>query len=292
MDRSVKLSDIRMHYLDSGGDGPLLILLHGWPQTSRCWQSVIPMLAEEYRVVAPDMRGYGLTDKPTHGYDKKTMARDIAELMEHLGYDTARIVGHDRGARVGHRFAIEYPHLLTHLTVLDIVPTLHTFRNGTTESARRFWHWLFHMQADLPELLVGPRIPEYLNFFFERWTVQRHALEDAIPEYIEAYSRPGALRAGFADYRATPEDLEHDAADLDSGNTVDIPVQVLWGDGGLPAGMDVVDAWTPFAPRAFGQAVADCGHFIAEEQPRALVDLLKPYLASTTGSASAPYPEG
>src|SRR5690606_20939208 len=131
MHHSVKLSKIRMHYLDSGGEKPLLLLLHGWPQTSRCWEPVIPMLTEEYRVVAPDLRGYGLTDKPTDGYDKKTMAGDVAELIKHLGYDSARIVGHDRGGRVGHRFAIDYPELVTHLTVLDIVPTLHTFRNGT-----------------------------------------------------------------------------------------------------------------------------------------------------------------
>src|SRR5690606_37839857 len=121
-------------------------------------------------------------------------------------------------------------------------------------------------------------ISEYLGFFFERWTVQRHALQEALPHYVEAYSRPGALRAGFADYRATPQDLEDDGADLNSGNIVRIPVQVLWGDGGLPAGMDVVEAWKPFAPEAFGEPVKDCGHFVAEEQPRALVELLRPYL--------------
>lgn len=269
-----------MSYRDTGGEKPLLLLLHGWPQTSQCWEAVIPALAEDYRVVAPDLRGYGHTDKPRGGYDKKTMAGDIRELIEHLGYSSARIVGHDRGARVAHRFALDHRDLVTHLTLLDIAPTLHMFRSGTMDLAQGYWHWLFHMKDDLPELLVGPQIEAYLRFFFERWTLQRNALEAAVPDYVKAFSRPGALRAGFDDYRATDVDLIHDAESLDAGHTVDLPVQVLWGDHGLVAGHDVIAAWKPFAPLAWGGPIAECGHFIPEEQPSVLVEMLRRHLAS------------
>lgn len=279
MMKTVDLPNLRMSYRDTGGDLPLLVLLHGWPQTSQCWDQVIPALAEDFRVVAPDLRGYGHSDKPRIGYDKRTMAQDIRQLVDHLGHVSVRIVGHDRGARVAHRFALDHPDMLTHLTLLDVAPTLHTFRKGTTSTAQNYWHWLFHMKDDLPELLVGENIEAYLRFFFERWTMQRDAVEPAIPDYVTAFSRPGALRAGFDDYRATDIDLLHDGADHDAGTTVNIPVQLLWGDHGLVSGIDVIAAWKPFAPHAFGTPLVDCGHFLPEEQPSKLTEKLRPYLA-------------
>ena len=280
MAQVTRLKNLTMSYSDTGGSAPLVVLLHGWPQTSQCWEAVIPALAEEYRVVAPDLRGYGLTDKPRSGYDKKTMAQDVRQLVEHLGYSSFRLIGHDRGARVGHRFALDHPEMLTHLTLLDIAPTLYMHREGTTAMAQGYWHWFFHMQEDLPELLVGPRIDEYLRFFFERWTYQRARLEAVIPDYVRAFSRPGALRAGFDDYRAFERDVAHDGEDFDAGATVPLPVQVLWGDHGLVAGRDLVDIWKPFAPEAFGEPIPECGHFIPEEQPEILIRTLRSYLRS------------
>lgn len=176
---------------------------------------------------------------------------------------------------MAHRFALDHPDTLTHLTLLDIAPTLHTFSKGTPATAQNYWHWLFHMKDDLPELLVSGNIDAYLRFFFERWTLQRDVLEPAIPDYVKAFSRPGALRSGFDDYRATDVDLRHDAVDRDAGTTVDLPVQLIWGDHGLVAGFDVLDAWKPFAPHAFGEPLADCGHFLPEEQPGELVRRLR-----------------
>jgi haloacetate dehalogenase len=280
VEAAIRLPDLTMNYRDSG-DGPLLVLLHGWPQTSYCWRLVEPLLAPQFRVVAPDLRGYGLTDKPQDGYDKRRMAQDIRDLVDALGYDTVRLVGHDRGARVAHRFALDHPEVLTHLTLLDIVPTLHAFRTGTPETSQGYWHWLFHLRRDLPELLVGANIDGYLRYFFEQWTVQRHAVEDAVDHYVTAFSRPGALRAGFEDYRATiPHDLGHDAADHEAGRVVEIATQVLWGEAGLSAGPDVLEVWRAYAPQVSGGPVADCGHFLAEEQPEQLAELLLPYLTS------------
>lgn len=278
MMKTVQLEALKMSYSDTGGSKPLLLLLHGWPQTSKCWARIIPKLSQDYRVVAPDLRGYGLTDKPRSGFDKKTMAKDIRQLVESLGSESVRIVGHDRGARVAHRFALDHEDLITHLSLLDIVPTLHTFRNGTLATAEGYWHWLFHMKDDLPELLISSHIDKYLRFFFERWTLQRERIETVIPDYVRAFSKPGALRAGFDDYRATHVDLEHDAVDFEDGNTVKIPIQLLWGDHGLVAGQDVVQAWKPFAPNAYGESVTDCGHFIPEEQPTYLIEMLKSHL--------------
>ena len=279
METSIRLPDLTLSYRDSG-EGQLLILLHGWPQTSYCWRLVEPLLASHFRVVAPDLRGYGLTDRPRGGYDKRRMAQDVRDLVDALGYDQVRLVGHDRGARVAHRFALDHPDLITHLTVLDILPTLYAFRTGTPETSQGYWHWLFHLQPDLPELLVGPNVDAYLRYFFERWTVQRGAVEEAIGHYVTAFSRPGALRAGFDDYRATiPDDLADDAADHEAGTVVSVPTQVLWGDQG-EVGTDPLAVWKPFAPNLSGQAVLDCGHFIPEEQPGSLVELLLPHLHS------------
>lgn len=278
METAIRLPDLTMNYRDSG-EGPLLVLLHGWPQTSYCWRLVEPLLGAHFRVVAPDLRGYGLTDKPLTGYDKRRMAQDVRDLVDALGYDTVRLVGHDRGARVAHRFALDHPDVLSHLSLLDIAPTLHTFRNGTPETAKGYWHWLFHLQPDLPELLVGANIDSYLRYFFDKWTVQRRAVEEAVDHYVTAFSRPGALRAGFEDYRATiPDDLDHDAADRDAGTVIGIPTQVLWGEAGLAARIDVLGAWRPFAPDVTGQPVPACGHFLPEKQPQLLTDLLLPYL--------------
>jgi haloacetate dehalogenase len=272
MQTSIALSEITMNYR-SAGEGPLMVLLHGWPQTSLCWRHVMPALAEHFHVVAPDLRGYGRTDKPVGDYSKRRMAQDIRELVDALGYDELRLVGHDRGARVAHRFALDHGDVLSHLTLLDIKPTLHAFRRGTAETAAGHWHWLFHQRADLPELLVGSDIEAYLRYFFVDWAFQRARVEEEISSYVAAFSEPGALRSGFDDYRATSVDLEHDQRDYDRGRRVELPVQILWGDRGQAAG-DVLEAWEPFAPRRAGQAVSECGHFIPEEQPTELTELL------------------
>lgn len=153
---TARLSKIKMSYVDTGSDQQLLVLLHGWPQTAQCWERIIPALAKDYRVVAPDLRGYGLSDKPQRGYEKKSMAQDVRELIDALGFAQARIVGHDRGARVGHRFALDYPESITHLTVLDVAPTLHTFRGSSPAVAQKYWHWLFHIAAG-PARIAGRR---------------------------------------------------------------------------------------------------------------------------------------
>ena len=272
------VNGIRMHYVRADS-GPAVLLLHGWPQTWYCWRTVIPLLADAFTVIAPDLRGYGQSDKPPSGYDKRTMARDVRELVRGLGFERVSVVGHDRGARVGHRFGLDYPEDVDRLAVLDVVPTREMFRRPDAGIARGYWHWLFHLQHDLPELLVGANIEAYLRFFFERWTYNRPAVEEAIPEYVRAFSAPGALRAGFDDYRATfPDDMDSDDASAEEGRRLTMPVLALWGAAGLPARLPVLEIWREYAPDVRGHALPDCGHFLPEEQPAALVKELRAFL--------------
>ncbi|RZQ64345.1 alpha/beta fold hydrolase [Amycolatopsis suaedae] len=272
------VNGIRMYY-ERAGDGPPVVLLHGWPQTSYCWRKIIPPLAEQHTVLAPDLRGYGRSDKPRGGYDKRTMATDVAELVTSLGFDTVDVVGHDRGGRVAHRWALDRPEQVRRLAVLDIIPTREMWRRLDAGIGRGYWHWLFHLQPDLPELLAGKDVGAYLGYFFERWTHRRDGLEpEAIAEYVRAFSAPGALRAGFDDYRASfPDDAEHDEAD--AGRLLPMPVLALWGSHGLLGSLPTADIWRSYAEDVTALGIPDCGHFLAEEQPDAVTEQLLAFLS-------------
>jgi pimeloyl-ACP methyl ester carboxylesterase len=273
------VNGIRMHYVREG-EGPPVVLLHGWPQTWFCWRTLMPLLAGRFTLIAPDLRGYGLSDKPAGGFDKRTMAADVRALVHHLGHERVALVGHDRGARVAHRYALDHPGEVERLAVLDVIPTRAMFARIDQQLARGFWHWLFHLQPDLPELLVGGNIEAYLRWFFERWTHNRPPVEEAVPEYVRAFSAPGALRAGFHDYRATfPDDLDADDASAAAGAKLTMPLLALWGATGLTGTLPVVDIWREYATDVDGEAIGECGHFLPEEQPAVVADRLLRFLA-------------
>ena len=163
--RTVRANGIRQHYLDAG-EGPPIIVLHGFPETSFAWRYQIPVLSTRYRVIAPDLRGYGETDKPATGYDKRNMARDIFELARSLGIETFAPVGHDRGARVATRLAKDHPQIVDRLVVMDNLPTRLISRNMSTETARAYWFFFFHLVPDLPEALIAGREDIWLRHFF------------------------------------------------------------------------------------------------------------------------------
>ncbi|MBB5777602.1 alpha/beta fold hydrolase [Nonomuraea jabiensis] len=273
-----QVDGIRLHYTRAG-DGPLVVLLHGWPQTSHCWRHIVGPLAAEFTVVAPDLRGYGLSDKPAGGYDKRRMAADMAELVDALGFERAAVVGHDRGARVAHRWGLDRPDQVGKVAVLDIVPTREMFRRLDASVAAGYWHWLFHLQPDLPERLVGHDVRGYLEYFFERWTYNRHGLPaEAVDFYVQAFGRPGALRAGFDDYRAHERDLALDDEDAAAGRRLTMPVLALWGSVGLPARLPSEEIWREYADDVTAAEIPECGHFIAEERPEVLLAHLREFL--------------
>jgi len=263
----------RIHYRRLGA-GPAMVLLHGFPQTGHMWRKTMPALARRFTVVAPDLRGYGDSDKPAGGYDKRTMAGDVADVIAALGLAPVVLVGHDRGARVAHRFALDHPALLTHLVLLDIAPTYDVFRTMDARSARQRWHWLFHLVPDLPEALVAGREDVYLRFLFRAWSLDPAAIEEeAVQEYVRCFRLPGGMRAAFEDYRAGGGiDLEHDAADRD--RLVDAPTLVLWGAGRAPQSADMLGVWKARCRHVEGHVVEGSGHFIPEERPDAVVDAI------------------
>ena len=273
------VNGIRMHYVTQGS-GPPVVLLHGWPQTWYEWRHLIPRLAERYTVIAPDLRGYGMSDKPRDGYDKRTMASDVHELVRQLGFERIRLVGHDRGARVAHRYALDYGDDVERAAFLDIIPTRAAFADMDAEAARRHWHWFFHAQPDLAELLVSQNVEAYLRWFYEKLTVQRQAIDaEAIAAYVHAFSQPGALRAGFDDYRGWWNgDREADDASAAAGEKLRMPILVLWGgarqltEGGTP-----VDVWREYAMDVQGGPIEDCGHFLPEEQPELTLSRLREF---------------
>ena len=261
-----------------GGKGAPLVLLHGYPQTGQMWRKVAPSLLTDFQVVCPDLRGYGDTEKPRDGYDKRTMARDIHQLMEVLGHKRYAVVGHDRGARVAHRLALDYPDSVTKLCVLDIVPTHTVFRNTGKDLAAAYWHWFYFQVPDLPELMIGSAPGAFLRYMLRGWTFRAGAIEEAmVQEYVQAFTIPGTIRAGLEDYRAAAtRDIEDDERDL--AMKVRCPVLVIWGEHGkMHTLFDVLGSWRDKALDVRGHPLP-CGHFIPEEAAVELLADLRPFL--------------
>jgi pimeloyl-ACP methyl ester carboxylesterase len=270
---------IRQHYLDAGRGAPV-VLLHGFPETNFAWRFQIPVLAEHFRVIAPDLRGYGETDKPAGGYDKRNMARDLRELLRELGIEKIALVGHDRGARVATRFAKDYPDVVDRLVVMDNVPTRIVAREFNAAVARSYWFFIFNQVPDLPEALIAGREDVWLRHLFSDWCYNPLAIDgDAFRTYVDAYHRPGALRGAMSDYRANAEDVAQDQVDADV--KIACPTLSLWGADFHAVGkmFDMAAIWAEMASDLRTLAIPECGHLPQEEQPEivnaALLDFLQ-----------------
>ncbi len=277
-----------------GGDPakPPVVLLHGFPQTHVMWAGIAGELARDYRVLVPDLRGYGASGivavEPDHAQmSKRAMAGDIVALMAHLGHDQFAVVGHDRGARVAYRLALDHAAHVTRLAVLDIVPTSAMWAAMNATTAMDCYHWMFLAQpAPLPETLIGGAPALYLDHTLASWTATKSLgafSADALAHYRAAFARPERIAACCEDYRAGWHfDRLCDEEDRAAGRTIDCPMLVLWGRAGLPAG--AVDAgttpltvWRQWAVDVEGEAI-DSGHFIPEENPAATVVALGRFL--------------
>ena len=267
-----------------GGSGPPLLLLHGYPQTHVLWHELAPRLAEDFTVVAADMRGYGDSSKPPDGdnhagYSKRAMAQDQVELMEALGFESFAVVGHDRGARVTHRLALDHPDRVERIALLDIVPTRKMFESFGKDLATASYHWFFLIQApDLPERMIGADPDYYLEQKLARWSAPGFEFAPAaVAEYRRCFRAPGTVHATCEDYRAGASiDLEHDEADID--HRLGCPLLVLWGEQGrIAKAFDVLETWRERADDVRGRAVPGA-HFPAEEAPRETLAELVPFL--------------
>jgi len=268
------------------GTGPALLLLHGFPQTHLIWHKVAERLSAKYTVVALDLRGYGASSKPADSdgshskYAKSAMARDCATAMARLQHTTFFVAGHDRGGRVAHKLAVDYPDRVRRLLVLDIAPTLAMYEAADRVFATWYWHWFFLIQpAPFPERLILAA-PDVMVA-----KLLRMPAGDFHPEAHAAYAaqlRDGAaVHAMCEDYRAaSSRDLEEARDDLQSGRKIKCPVKVIWGAKGLiQIKFNAVDEWKKVCDNAdvTGEAF-DCGHYIPEEKPDELLAAIEEFM--------------
>lgn len=260
-----QVNGIRIHYVKMG-KGPLLILLHGWPQTWYEWDKVMPPLASKFTVIAPDLRGLGLSEKTPTGYDKHTIANDIAALIKHFGESSAFVVGHDMGGKTAYVLSLLYPELVKKLVLVDCMPP----GSENMDSAKGgMWHYGFHMAADFPEMLTKNREKEYISAQMRKWSHKKEAITpEAIAEYAKYYATPGGMTAGFNYYRALPEDAKFVSAYSDK--KFSMPVLTIAGRYGVSD--NLFKAMKSKADNLNGVIVEDSGHFVPEESPTFLVE--------------------
>jgi haloacetate dehalogenase len=283
INRRIAVDGVTINYRIKG-DGPPLLLLHGYPQTHLMWHEIAPELAERFTVVAADLRGYGDSSKPSSDdkhlvYSKRSTAGDQVGLMKKLGFKTFMVAGHDRGARVTHRLCLDYPDRVTKAALLDIIPTAEVFKRVDKFVATAYYHWFFLIQPnDLPETLIGGNPVFYLR----RMATRKGNLiftEEAFAEYLRCFRDPACIHATCEDYRAGASiDLEHHAAD--GGRKITCPVLVLWGEKGLVGyKQDPIAIWSEYASDVRGHSVPN-GHFLPEESPRETLAALLEFFCS------------
>jgi len=277
------VNEVSIH-VRHGGLGPPLLLVHGYPQTMAMWHLVAGQLAKHFHVVCVDLRGYGDSAKPestaTHEpYSKRAMAKDLHAVMMQLGYESFAVAGHDRGARVAHRMALDFAPSITKVCVMDIAPTHHMFATTDQAFATAYYHWFFLIQPDgLPEKMIGQDPEFYLREKLNRWSAPGAQFnEQAVAEYIRCFSNEDTIHASCEDYRAAASiDLHHDEADMHC--KIECPLLVLWGQHGFVGRQyDVLAVWQQRATQVQGCTV-NSGHFLPEEAPEEVVQRLTQFL--------------
>jgi len=255
-----RINGIRLHYVVTGS-GPILLLLHGWPQTSRAWHGVMPRLAKRFTVVAPDMRGTGLSECALDGYEKRNIAEDLRALIAHFDVPSAYVVGHDMGGKAAYVLAHLHPEAVGKLVLVDcLVPgteNMDALRGGA-------WHYGFHMAAGVPEMLTKGRERDYIGAQIRAWSHKKDAVSEAeISEYARDYAGPGRMTAGFNYYRALREDARF-VATL-RGRKLSMPVMTITGRYGV--GDKLANALRAEGDDLTSVIAEDSGHFVAEEVP-------------------------
>lgn len=256
-----------------GGDGPPLLLLHGYPQTRLIWKQVAPRLAERFTVVIPDLRGYGRSEKPEgdaahNRYSKRTMALDQIATMQSLGFERFAIAGHDRGGRVAYRLALDHPEAVTKIAVLDIMPTAETWAAADASAAIGGFHWYLLAQPQpLPETLIGSDPAFFARTLLTRWAGEGFAFDpESLADYLACFSDPASVHATCEDYRAGwTVDREHDEADRGQ-RQIQAPLLVLWGAEDSVTKDDPIETWKRWAGDVRGHELPS-GHFLSEEAP-------------------------
>jgi haloacetate dehalogenase len=276
--RWIEVNGVKI-FTRTGGRGRPLLLLHGHPQTHAIWHKVAPQLAMKRTVVMTDLRGYGDSDKPPGdvehlNYSKRVMSQDQVGVMQQLGFDAFDVMAHDRGARVAHRMALDFPEAVRRLILLDVAPTLAMYEQTTEQFARSYWHWFFLIQpSPMPERLIQANPEAYVKEVMGRRSSGLAPFDvRALAEYVRCLQLPGAAHGLCEDYRASASiDLVHDRQDVREANVLKQPLLVLWGEQGVVHQcLQTLNEWRKVAKTVEGHALP-CGHYIAEEVPELLL---------------------
>lgn len=272
-----------------GGRGRPLLLLHGFPQTHATWCRVAPKLAEHFTCLIADLPGYGASsvpaDSPGHfSYSKRHMAQLLVTAMEALGHTSFAVLGHDRGARVAYRMALDHAGRVERLGIIEVIPTADMWRAFDADMAMKTYHWVFLAQPQsLPERMIGADPVGYVEWTLRSWT-KGGSLEVFEPAALESYREQARdrhrIHAMCEDYRAGYGiDRELDEADRKAGRRIAVPLHFVWSRDGFPARTgDPLALWRGWAGEVTGNA-ADGGHFLQEENPQAVLDSFVPFLS-------------
>lgn len=269
----IRFEDLNLH-LVKGGQGPALLLLHGYPQSHLIWRHLAPILAQHFTVYCPDLKGYGDSSAPpptpdSANYSKRQLAAEMMELMRLQGHERFAVMGHDRGARVGYRLALDFPEAVTRLVSLDIVPTGSYWDQADKRFALGTFHWGFLAQGGgMPEKLIAGASDFWLDWIIRHWAGDFSKFpDDVMAEYRRCFRRPEVIAATCADYRAGATlDYEHDKADLRAGRKIECPVYTFWSGTFVDDRADALSIWRQWADDVRGEKVSS-GHFIPEEIP-------------------------
>ena len=280
--------DIAVH---RAGNGTPLLLLHGYPQNHMCWEKVAPILAQTHDVIVPDLRGYGDSSAPTNDahntiYSKRTMAQDMADLLTALEIPSTNVLGHDRGARVSYRLALDHPKRVRKLGIIEIVPTGDFWASWNADLAMAAYHWTFLAQpAPMPERMISADPDSYTDWTLTQWTL-RQTLETFSPEALESYRAqardPARVHAMCSDYRAGASfDRALDLKDKANEKRITSPIRFLYGAHGFPAKSgNAEELWRSWAADVEA-SVCESGHFVMEENHQAVLDAFLPFFEAT-----------
>ncbi len=269
--------------LRRGGSGPPLLLLHGNPQTHAMWHAVAPALAAHFSVVCPDLRGYGQSFKPEASpdhaaYSKHQMAGDLVQVMAHFGHDAFSVGSHDRGARVAHRLALDFPDRVRKLAVLDIIPTIEHFERADMAFAMGYYHWFWFAQPHpFPETVINAAPDDWFRAHVSREPKDDGFFHpDALADYLAAARNPDMIRGMCEDYRAAATiDLDDDRLSRDAGEKIQCPLLVLWGaKGKIGKWYEPLDIWRRYCDSEVSGGDVNSGHYLAEEAPGEVRDQL------------------
>jgi haloacetate dehalogenase len=268
------------------GEGPPVLLLHGFPQTHYCWRGIAPELVRERTAVVVDLKGYASSSSEPggplgEGYSNRERAAELVELMGELGFERFAVVGHDRGGRVAYRMALDHPDSVERLAVLNIVPTVDQFERMAEGAALEYWPWFFLAQpAPFAERVIAASAEFVLRDILSSWTAAPDAIpEEAVQEYLRAFD-DRTIPGMCADYRASFHlDRQLDAEDREAGRRISCPVLVHWGAAEDAISDGPLEVWRGWADDVRGGPIAS-GHFIPEEAPDELAGSLRDFLAA------------